>query len=196
MAPSSYMQNLKKYWLNKWLWVSSLSLASFLLVPAAKAQSIAAGLQTAAGTAGLPGGADADLGLMIGRIIGSLMGIIGSLLFLYMLYGGFRWMTAGGDAAAVTKAVSIIKNAIIGIMIIVFAYTLSNFVVTRLASVAGEPASSTTTGSGGGTMCGTENLSDYTCIIIDPNDPQALQYNCMAQGQNGCGATEYCCTTN
>ncbi|OQB18217.1 MAG: hypothetical protein BWY14_00978 [Parcubacteria group bacterium ADurb.Bin192] len=181
------MQNLKKYWLNKWLRVSSLSLASFLLVPAAKAQSIAAGLQTAAGTAGLPGGADADLGLMIGRIIGSLMGIIGSLLFLYMLYGGFRWMTAGGDAAAVTKAVSIIKNAIIGIMIIVFAYTLSNFVVTRLASVAGEPPAPPS-GSGGGETC------PYSCATqSDIEAAQDLGLVISCQSSSACPAGTQCC---
>ena len=95
-------------------------------------------------------------------------------------------MTAGGDASSVTKAVSIIKNAIIGIMIIIFAYTLSNFVVTRLASVAGEPPAPPS-GSGGETC-------PYSCAT--KNDIQVAQdMNLIisCQGSSACPAETQCC---
>ncbi|MHB8830507.1 MAG: hypothetical protein ACYC44_00050 [Patescibacteria group bacterium] len=139
--------------------VGLTSATVFLVVPSAQAQ-ILEGLKTAAGTAGLPGKPSGGLEQAIGQIIGSVMGLVGSILFVYMLYGGFRWMVAGGDSAAVGKAQAIIRNAIIGIAIIIFAYTLSNYVVgvlTNTASGAGGAPSPT-----GGQTAG-QCDSGYTC---------------------------------
>ncbi|MDD5726665.1 MAG: hypothetical protein PHC53_04675 [Patescibacteria group bacterium] len=165
--------------------VSLTSIAVFLATPSAHAQ-ILEGLKTAAGTAGLPGKPSGGLEQAIGQIIGSVMGLVGSILFVYMLYGGFRWMVAGGDAAAVGKAQAIIRNAIIGIAIIIFAYTLSNYVVgvlTNTASGAGGAPSPT-----GGSTTGCP--SGYSCM--DPGDGSKTECP-TALGANGCSATQACC---
>ena len=72
---------------------------------------------------------------MIGSIINVALGFLGILLLLYLLYAGFLWMTAGGDEKKTGEAKTIIKNAIIGLVIIVAAYAISTFVLSSLVNV-------------------------------------------------------------
>ncbi len=159
----------------------------FLATPSVHAQ-ILEGLKTAAGTAGLPGKPSGGLEQAIGQIIGSVMGIVGSILFVYMLYGGFRWMVAGGDSAAVGKAQAIIRNAIIGIAIIIFAYTLSNYVVgvlTNTASGGGGP--SPTGGPTTGDQCGSGIYQGYSCVV------ETAGKTCQPGLPIGCTISQQCC---
>lgn len=70
-----------------------------------------------------------DLPTIIGRIINVVLGFLGILLLVYILYAGFLWMTAGGNEDNVKKAKAMIKNAIIGLIIVVAAFAISNFVL-------------------------------------------------------------------
>lgn len=74
-----------------------------------------------------------DLPKLIGNMIGGVMSLIGAILFVYLLYGGFTWMTAAGDKTKVEKATSIIKNAIIGLVIIVLAYAIATFIIDQVS---------------------------------------------------------------
>lgn len=80
-------------------------------------------------------GGETDPATILGRLIGALIGFVGALLFFYMLYGGFLWMTAGGEKGKVESAQMVIKNAIIGIVIVALSYAISNFVITNLTTV-------------------------------------------------------------
>lgn len=73
---------------------------------------------------------------MVGNIINVILGFLGILLLVYMLYAGFLWMTAGGDEKKVTKAIDIIKQAVVGLVIIVAAFAISNFVLGSLVNVS------------------------------------------------------------
>lgn len=76
---------------------------------------------------------EAAVGLpdLIGRIINILIGLIGLILFLFILYGGILWMTASGDATKVTKAQGIILNAVIGVIVVLAAYAVTSFVINQ-----------------------------------------------------------------
>lgn len=76
-----------------------------------------------------------DLPTIAGNIINVMLGFLGLLLLFYMLYAGFLWMTAGGDTKKVDTATAIIKQAIIGLLIIVVAFAISNFVLGSLINV-------------------------------------------------------------
>ncbi len=80
-------------------------------------------------------GGETNPAIILGKLIGALIGFVGALLFFYMLYGGFLWMTAGGDEGKVKSARLVIKNAIIGIVIVAMSYAISNFVVGNIANV-------------------------------------------------------------
>lgn len=72
---------------------------------------------------------------IIGQIINVALSFLGIFFLGLMLYGGFRWMNAQGDDAEVKKAKDIIRNAIIGLVVIVAAFAISNFVLSSLVNV-------------------------------------------------------------
>ncbi len=66
---------------------------------------------------------------LLGRVIDLVLLLAGIVAFFYVLYGGFTYLTAGGDSGAVTKARTTILNALIGIVIIAFSYAITRFIV-------------------------------------------------------------------
>jgi len=76
-----------------------------------------------------------DLPTIIAGLINVALTLLGSLLLVYLLYGGFLWMTAGGDEKKVDKARDLIKNAIIGVVIVAAAYAISSYVLLKLLEV-------------------------------------------------------------
>jgi hypothetical protein len=51
---------------------------------------------------------------------------------ILMIYGGYNWMTAAGDEQKIDKAKDTIRAAMIGLIIIIAAYAISIFVISRL----------------------------------------------------------------
>lgn len=84
-----------------------------------------------------------NLNEIIGNLISAVIGFLGVILFLYLLYGGFLWMTAGGDAGQVKTATAYIRNAIIGLVIIAMAYAVSTFVIQSLGKAVSDSSSGT-----------------------------------------------------
>ena len=66
---------------------------------------------------------------MIVFVINAILGLLGIIFLVLTLYAGFLWMTAAGNDEQVTKAKSILTAAIIGVVIIVAAYAITNFVL-------------------------------------------------------------------
>ena len=67
-------------------------------------------------------------GELIGNILKIIYPLAGIALFLLILYGGFTWLTSAGDPEKVRKGIDTIVNAVIGIVIIVFAYVATKVV--------------------------------------------------------------------
>lgn len=72
------------------------------------------------------------IGDIVGKVINAFLAIVGIIFLSYMIYGGYLWMTAGGNDEKVTKAKVMIRNSIIGIIIVVGAYAITYFVLTAL----------------------------------------------------------------
>ncbi len=71
-----------------------------------------------------------SIGAFVGaRIINPLFALTGVAFLLLMIYGGFLWMTAGGEEGQVEKAQGIFRNAVIGLVIILAAYAITRFVI-------------------------------------------------------------------
>lgn len=68
----------------------------------------------------------------IGSYIQIILSFIGVLFLILMIYGGYVWMMARGDEQSVTKAQGIIKNSIIGIIIVLMAYAITMTIKTYL----------------------------------------------------------------
>ena len=88
---------------------------------------------------------DAALVGLVGGFIKIVLGLLGIALLGYLMYGGFLWMTAGGDGGQVTKAKDVMKNAVIGIIIISSSYIISDFVMKQLAKTTTSATTTTTT---------------------------------------------------
>ena len=67
-------------------------------------------------------------------IIQTALSLLGVVFFILMVYGGFIWMTARGDETQAKKAKDIIIMATIGMAVVLAAYVLTNFIVTRLTT--------------------------------------------------------------
>lgn len=79
--------------------------------------------------------ADTDISVLLGKIIKSVLGIIGSLALVMFIYGGATWMLSGGNQEQVTKGKNILIWAAAGIVIIFTAYALVRFVLTTVTGV-------------------------------------------------------------
>ena len=65
-------------------------------------------------------------------IIDKLLGFLGLIAVAVILYGGFRWMTAGGNEDAVKKAKHTLTAGIIGLVIVLAAWGIARFVIDLL----------------------------------------------------------------
>jgi cytochrome bd-type quinol oxidase subunit 2 len=90
-----------------------------------------AGLKNA-GTSAAYDTAKSDPTLIISDIIGALLGLLGLIFIVLIIYAGFLWMTAQGNEEQIKKAKTMLVNATIGILVISLAYTITWFVFTNL----------------------------------------------------------------
>ena len=66
------------------------------------------------------------------KIINTMLGVIGVILVVLMLYAGFLWMTAAGNEEKVRQAQTLMRNAAIGLIIVFAAFAISTFVIKAL----------------------------------------------------------------
>ena len=75
---------------------------------------------------------------IIVKIFNFVMGILGSLVFLYFVYGGILLMTSRGDKSKIDKAKKIMTGTMMGLAIIFFAYAFVQLLLTLfLGNLAG-----------------------------------------------------------
>lgn len=81
-----------------------------------------------------------DARIIIVRLINFALSFLGLVAVILILWGGFKWMTAGGNDEQVGEAKKIIIAAVIGLAIIMSAYAITQFFVTALkGAVSGQP---------------------------------------------------------
>ena len=73
-----------------------------------------------------------DIRVIIANIIRIILGFLGTVAFTLFLYAGFLYMTAGGNADKIERAKLIIRNALIGLVVILSAYGIVTFILSAL----------------------------------------------------------------
>lgn len=119
--------------------ICSVFLGLFLLLPGlALAQSSSSSsmllqrLQNVAGQGGFQTDPNiASTPKIIGTVIGAFLGFLGITFLILMIIAGYNWMTASGNEEQVTKAKSTIKQAIIGLIVAISAWSLWSFIFQR-----------------------------------------------------------------
>ena len=74
-------------------------------------------------------------------VVTLVLGFVGTIFFLLVLYGGITWMTAMGSQEKVTKAKTILETARIGLVIVAASYAISNFIFSQLMTPVAEAPS-------------------------------------------------------
>lgn len=70
-----------------------------------------------------------NFGNVVGTLIQLIFAIAVIVALFYLVWGGFKWLTSGGDKGAVTAAREHIVAAIIGLVIIFLSYFILNILL-------------------------------------------------------------------
>ena len=96
--------------------------------------------QTAAGggTVSLenPLPAGTNINLIIGQAINGVLGVVGSIALVMVIYGGLTWMLAAGNQTRVQKGKDILIWAVVGLVVIFSAYALVRFLFVNVFGAA------------------------------------------------------------
>lgn len=75
-----------------------------------------------------------DVRSTISGVIRAFMGLLGIVAVIIILLGGLKWMTAAGNEEKVAEAKKLIISGIIGLVIIMMAYAIANFVINAIVN--------------------------------------------------------------
>ncbi len=78
-----------------------------------------------------------DLREGIMNIINVLLGFLGIIAIIIILYGGFVWLTSAGNEEKVGQAKKIISAGVVGLVIIFISYAIVTFVIESLITATG-----------------------------------------------------------
>lgn len=137
--------------LNKKIKFLFLSLVFILTASAASAANLQDAFKTDSGDNNDPldeaaqeAGYDTDqtgVNPIISTVIQVALSFLGVIFLILIIYGGILWMTAGGNQERLSKAHSLIRSAIIGLIIVVSAYAISWFVISTMSEKTLEDSS-------------------------------------------------------
>ncbi len=130
-----------------WSATAGATATTFALAPFAKAQTPApaagsdldfffggdsgSGKDAFAGASGL---GNQELTTTIASIINTALSFLGIVAVVIILYGGFLWMTSGGNDDKVKQAKKLMISGVIGLAIILSSFAIATFVIGRLAT--------------------------------------------------------------
>ncbi len=75
---------------------------------------------------------NADPRTIIASVIRVVLGFLGVIAVIIVMYAGFLWMTAGGNEDNVSKAKQMMGAGVIGLVIILAAFGIATFVMNVL----------------------------------------------------------------
>ncbi|MCF7860200.1 pilin, partial [Patescibacteria group bacterium] len=150
-----------------------------------------------------------DPRIIIARIINIVLLFLGVIAVGLIIYAGFIWMTSAGNDEKVEEAKKILKNAVIGLIIILSSWGIATFILNRLISATGSGSIwSTNTnppallGTGAIGACTIErvypennqsNVARNTSIIISFKESLRLDSVCQDASANSCTCDDTTC---
>jgi len=80
------------------------------------------------------GGAPRDIRMIVVDMIKIILGFLGIIATVIILYAGFKWMTSQGNEEEVGAAKKMLTAGVIGLVIILSAYAIASFTISYLVS--------------------------------------------------------------
>ena len=112
-----------------------IAVTVFVLLPLAAFAQASLGIETGAAT----GLGTRDLKEIIAAVVRIILGFLGIIAVIIIIYGGYTWMTAAGNEDKIKDAKRILVNAVIGLAIILAAFGIVSYVIARLSEATREP---------------------------------------------------------
>jgi len=109
---------------------------TFDLIKGEGALALNTGLEKTANAAGLP--KTESIATIIGQVIYAILGFLGVVFIVLLIYGGFLRMTAQGDSNKIKQSMGIITSAVVGVIIILASYSITSFVLSSIGASVGE----------------------------------------------------------
>ncbi len=88
---------------------------------------------------------DVSIGILVAKGIQTVLSLLGVIFLGLTVAAGFKWMTASGNEEQIKKAINSLKAAIIGLLIVLAAYTITYFIFKALPFGMDSVNSTTTT---------------------------------------------------
>jgi hypothetical protein len=99
----------------------------------AAAQDMSEQLAAVAAGGGLP---TTNVAIMVARVIRVFLGTLGIIFTIIVLYAGFIHLTAQESAEKVKRANAMLRNGVIGLIICLSAFSITQYILNRLLSAA------------------------------------------------------------
>ncbi|MFA6919160.1 MAG: hypothetical protein WC244_03580 [Patescibacteria group bacterium] len=80
----------------------------------------------------LGGGSANNLPVLVGNLITAVLGFLGVVFVVLTIYAGFKWMTSNGDPGKVDKAKAMLVQSVIGLIIMLISYGITQFVIDAI----------------------------------------------------------------
>jgi hypothetical protein len=120
---------------------SLLVLTSLLILPylvfaqtATQETSMLGRLNKVAKEGGYAEATSTSLMTIVGLIVQAALGLLGAIFIIIMIIAGYNWMMASGNEQRVEKAQSMIKRAIIGLIITLSSWAIWAFILKYFIS--------------------------------------------------------------
>lgn len=135
------------------------------------------------------------------RIINIVMLVLGVLAVGLIVYAGFLWMTSNGEEEKIETAKKILKNGVIGLVIILSAWGIASFILSRLIGATNGTGGSGTCTTGQSLSCGCGGSMSCIdgswgpCLGSDCNNGGGPT-SCDSSPLGGCQAEDQICSTD
>lgn len=133
------------------LFILGIFLVGIFVAHPAYAQEVSQNLSAVGQAAGL---GTTGLYTIIARIIKVFFGILAAVALVLIIFAGYKWMTAAGDEKQIDEAKNILKNGVIGLVIISLSFAITQFVMSKLTGATGINLK-------GGSFAGEETIPAY-----------------------------------
>lgn len=77
-------------------------------------------------------GLQGNLEVSVGNIVNTVLYIVGTVFMLLLIYGSFVWLKSAGREGEIERAKKIIIAAVVGTVVILASYAISNFVLQKV----------------------------------------------------------------
>ena len=96
--------------------------------------------EVTSGVSSVNDGNSTDLPSFITNIVNILLFLAGAIAVIVIIIGGIRYVLSSGDSGQVQAAKNTILYAVIGLIVVIMAYAIVNFVINQFQGNGGSAA--------------------------------------------------------